>query len=97
MTQYRLVFYGTDVARIKRDDDPGDAPLAWFRVVYADATNDVAAEHIYGHAEAVSDRSWLAACATFAEAVTYYDQLHGAGDRAGSYDWTEGSVETSTG
>ena len=97
MAQYRLVFQGTDVARIKRADDPSDAPLAWFRVVYADASNDVVAVHVYGHAEAVSDRSWLAACTTFEAAVEYCDQLPAGNARPGSYDWSGGSTETSPG
>jgi len=94
VTQYRLVFEGTDVARIKRADDPSGAPLAWFRVVYVDASNDVDTVHVYAHAEAVGDRPWLASCATIAAAVTYCDQLH-SGSQAGSYDWTGGSTETS--
>ena len=65
------MFQGTDVARIKRAYDPSEAPLAWFRVVYADASNDVLAVHVYGHNEAVGDRPWLAACATLAAAMEY--------------------------
>jgi len=95
VTQYRLVFEGTSVARIKRADDPSNAPLAWFRVVYGDASNDVVAVHVYGHAEAVSDRPWLAACATFAAAVEYCDQLDAENASATSYDWSQGSTETS--
>lgn len=72
MTQYRLVFEGTRVTRIKPLDDPCPAPLAWFRVAY----NDVDAVHIYGHAESVSDHPWLASCATIAAAAAYSDQLH---------------------
>lgn len=96
MTQYRLVFEGTQVARIKPLDDPCPAPLAWFRVVYADASNDVDAVHIYGHAQAISSRPWLASCATIAAAVTYCDQLDRS-SREGSYDWADGSTETSPG
>ena len=91
------MFQGTDVARIKRADDLTDAPLAWFRVVYADASNDVVVVHVYRHAEAVSDRPWLAACATFAAAVEYCDQLDAEAVPAGSYDWSKGSTETSPG
>jgi len=56
------VFQGTDVARIKRADDPSDAPLAWFRVVYADASNDVVAVHVYGHSEAVGSAALWVNC-----------------------------------
>ena len=62
MTQYRLVFQGTDVARIKRADDPSDTPLAWFRVAYADASNDVAVVHVYRHAEAVESAAIWVTC-----------------------------------
>lgn len=94
MTAYRLVFDGTDVARTKRLDDLSDAPLAWLRVVYANASNDVVTVHVYGHAQAVSDRPWLASCASIATALAYCDQLD-RGSREGSYDWTGGSTETS--
>ena len=96
MTQYRLVFQGTNVARIKAVDDPSAAPLAWFRVVYADAANDVIAVHVYGHAEAVSDRPWLAGRPSIAEAVAYCDELHRVSSE-GSYDWNGGSIESSPG
>lgn len=95
MTQYRLVFEETDVARIKPADDDAAAPLAWFRVMYADVSNDVRAVHVYGHAEAISDRPWLATRLSFAEAVAYCDQLPD-GPREGVYDWTNGSTEISS-
>lgn len=94
MTQYRLVFEGTQVARIKPLDDPCQAPLAWFRVVYADESNDVVAVHIYGHAKAVPDRPWLASCPTIAAAVAYCDHVQ-PGCREGTYDWASGSIEAS--
>jgi len=93
VTQYRLLFEGTNVARIKPVDGPSTAPLAWFRVVYADAANDVIAVHIYGHARAVSDRPWLASCATVKAAVKYCYQLP-TGSQDGSYNWAGGSIET---
>ena len=96
MTQYRLVFEGTNVARIKAVDDLSAAPLAWFRVVYADAANDVIAVHVYGHAEAVGDRPWLAGRPSLAEAVAYCDEMH-RGSSEGSYDWNGGSIESSAG
>ena len=96
MTQYRIVFDGTNVARIKPTDDLSAAPLAWFRVVCADAANDVVAVHVYGHAEAVSDRPWLAARSSIAEAINYCDGLQRLSSE-GSYDWNGGSVESSPG
>ena len=94
MTQYRLVFEGTNIARIKAVDDLAAAPLAWLRVVYADAANDVIAVHVYGHAEAVSDRPWLSSHPSLAEAVAYCDEAHRVSSK-GSYDWNGGSVESS--
>jgi len=96
VTQYRLVFEGTDVARIKLAADLSSAPLAWFRVVYATAGSDVTAVHIYGHAQAVKDRPWLAARASIAEAVAYCDELRPRTAKE-SYDWNGGSMESSPG
>jgi len=90
------VFEGTNDARIRAVDDLSAAPLAWFRVVYADAANDVIAVHVYGHAEAVSDRPWRAGRSSLAEAVAFCDELHRASSE-GSYDWNGGSIESSAG
>jgi len=95
VTQYRLVFDDTSVARIKAISEPSAAPLAWFRVIYGAASSDVTAVHIYGHAEAINDRPWLAARASLTEAVAYCDELSPV--RAeGSYDWNGGSLESSS-
>ena len=96
MTQYRLVFEGTDVARIKRDADLSSAPLAWFRVVYSTVSSDVTAVHIYGHAQAVKDRPWLAARASIAKAVAYCDELRPRRSEE-SYDSNGGSIESGPG
>lgn len=54
------------------------------------------AVHVYGHAEAVSDRLWLAGRPSLAEAVAYCDELHRVSSE-GSYDWNGGSIESSPG
>jgi hypothetical protein len=94
VTQYRLVFEGTDVARIKPAEDMSSAPLAWFRVVYGTAGSEVTAVHIYGHATAVKDRPWLAARTSITEAVAYCDELRPVSSEE-SYDWNGGSIESS--
>jgi hypothetical protein len=94
VSQFRFVFEGTNVARIRAVDDLSAAPLAWFRVVYADAANDVIAVHVYGHAEAVSNRPWLAGRPSLTEAVAYCDELHRVSSE-GSCDWNDGSIESS--
>lgn len=96
MTQYRLVFDDTSVARIKAVSDPSAAPLAWFRLIYGAAGSAVTAVHIYGNAEAVGDRPWLAARASIAEPVAYCDELQRVSS-GGSYDWNGGSIESSPG
>jgi hypothetical protein len=39
VTVYRLVFHGRDTARIRPEDAQDTAPLAWFRVMWADESN----------------------------------------------------------
>lgn len=95
MTQYRLVFESLDVARIKPADDPSSAPVAWLRLLWGSNAAEIAAVHVYGHAEAVGDRPWLATCGSIADAVAYCDRLPvNAPDEI--YDWSGGSLESSS-
>lgn len=94
MTTYRLVFHGLDTARIRAEEASATAPLAWFRMVWAEGSNEITAVHVYGHHDEVRDRPWLATCASISDAVTLCDTFPtGSGD----YDWSGGTVQTSAG
>ena len=91
MTHYRLVFDELDTARIRPVDASSAAPLAWFRLVWVEDSNDIAAVHVYGHHELISQRSWLATRAAIPDAVAFCDTLPRV-EGTGDYDWSEGAT-----
>lgn len=94
MTSYRLAFHELDTARIRPEGTEGTAPLAWFRIVWAEAANTVTAVHGYGHHVQVRQRPWLMTRESIADAVAFcytLPRVPGMGD----YDWSGGTIETS--
>jgi hypothetical protein len=81
-----LALEDTEVARIKPADDLTSDPLAWFRVVRRPETNEAETVHVYGHAEAISDRPWLGRAPTIAGAVAFCDHLERTSTETGDYD-----------
>jgi hypothetical protein len=93
VTSYRLVFQGLDTARIRPDDAEATAPLAWFRITWAEDANRVSTVHVYGHRDQVRERPWLSTHQSIAAAVAFCDTLPRVGGD-GDYDWSGGTVET---
>lgn len=98
MPRYRLVFEGTDTARIKLADTVSDEPVAWFRVTWG-AGHEVVVVNVYSHAARIGDRAWLGACDSIAAAVRFCDDLDAGtspGPSTDTFDWSGGSFEEST-